>query len=89
MTVFSACIAQCGLGIDEAARILGQSREEVEEKASGVRDMVQADAAELGRLYRLIHLGHVAGLPQGVRDAAAALRLLRGAEIITATETEG
>ena len=89
MTVFSACLAQCGLGVDEAARILRQSRTEVEEKAKGVRDMVQADAVELGCLYRLIHLGHVTGLPQGVQDAAAALRLLRGAEIITAIDTEG
>ena len=82
MTVFASCLSQCGLSVSQAAAILGQSEVTIRRKIQGRREMTAADAVALTRLYDLVRSGKVDGMPEGVRDASAALRILRGVDSV-------
>ncbi|HDZ72264.1 MAG TPA: hypothetical protein ENH55_05695 [Aurantimonas coralicida] len=82
MTVFAGCLGHLGLTAVEAAALLGCSPATVRAKMKGARQMTRDDAAAMIPLFRRILTGDVADEPAGVRDAAAALRILRGVEVV-------
>ncbi|HDZ71458.1 MAG TPA: hypothetical protein ENH55_01380 [Aurantimonas coralicida] len=82
MTVFAACLGHLGLTAVEAATLLDCSPATVRAKMKGARQMTASDAAAMIPLFRRIQTGDVADQPDGVRDAAHALRILRGVEVV-------
>ena len=78
MTVFRAMLDQLGLSPDGAAKVLGQSPITVRRKAQGVRNATDEDVRKLRDLWWSIQSGDIDKLPNGVREAALARRVLRG-----------
>ncbi|WP_185982571.1 hypothetical protein [Aureimonas mangrovi] len=79
-TIFAHCLAACGLSLDDAVVVLGQSRSAVGKKSQGVREMTPGDAKALSALWHRIRTGDTDGLPEGAAEMATALRILRGVD---------
>lgn len=78
MTVFRAMLDQLGLSPEGAAAILGQSPITVRRKCQGVRNATDGDVQKLRDFWFSIQRSDVDKLPDGVREAAMARRVLRG-----------
>ncbi|MEF2551027.1 hypothetical protein VQ042_06555 [Aurantimonas sp. A2-1-M11] len=78
MTVFRAMLDQLGLNAEGAARILGQSPITVHRKTQGVRNATDDDVRRLRDFWWSIQSGDTDRLPDGVREAAMARKVLRG-----------
>ncbi|MCC4296642.1 hypothetical protein [Aurantimonas coralicida] len=78
MTIFRAMLGQLGLDADGAVAILGQSPITVRRKAQGVRNATDEDVRKLRDFWWSIQSGDIDRLPEGVREAAMARKVLRG-----------
>lgn len=80
MTVFSAMLSALGMTLDDAAALLGCSRDTVASMSNGRRSVTRQDLTRLRLVYTEMSAGRIKGFHSGAVIAAQAMWALRGTD---------
>jgi hypothetical protein len=80
MTIFSAMLSALGMTLDDAAALLGCSRDAVASMSNGRRSVTRQDLKRFRMIYAEMSAGRIGGFHAGAEAAAKALWVLRGTD---------
>ena len=79
-TIFASMLSVLGMSLDDAAALLGCSRDQAAGMSSGRCKVTRQDLSRLRLIYTEMSAGRMDGFHSGAEVAAAALWALRGSD---------